>query len=605
MQIIQFLISSLKIKPLTSKKDTLSSNKEHKHDRLYLKKLLPFIVPHWRKGLFASSLLVFTSILSLVQPLFTKYILDDIIVSKDVKKLAVTIGILLIILIIEAVLSFLKQVTFFDFEQKVIFEIQNKLFNRVLRFPKSFFDNKQTGYLMSRLSGDVFRLKILFSNTAVEIFTSFLKLLGGIVILFALHWQLTLLSLIILPFFFLSVKFFGEKTRQLSRNMMEKSAQVSRNMQESISGMTLIKTFAAEKRETKKITGSLQESIQASIEQNTVNAFSQLVIGTVSSLGTLLVLGYGAREIILGRMTVGSFVAFNSYIAYLYGPSRFLATTNVFLQSAFAALERVFSIYDLLPEDEYDRNKQKVLRLHGPVVFDRVSFSYETGKPVLRTISFSAEPGEKVALVGPTGAGKSTLVNLILRLYKPTSGAILFDGTAADHLHTRSLRERIGIVSQEIFLFDDTILNNIRYGKPEAADEEVIRFARLSQAHEFILQLPQGYQTKTGERGVKLSTGQKQRISIARALLKNPDILIFDEPTSALDAITESAIKNLLFETTNGKTTFIIAHRLSTVISANKILVLDKGRIVQTGTHEELAQKEGLYQRMFAEQVLV
>ena len=207
--------------------------------------------------------------------------------------------------------------------------------------------------------------------------------------------------------------------------------------------------------------------------------------------------------------------------------------------------------------------------------------------------------------LNPTGAGKSTPVNLILRLYKPTSGNICFDGNEAKTLHTQLLRERIGIVSQEIFLFDDTILNNIRYGKPGVSEEEVIRVARLSQAHEFISQLPQGYETKVGERGVKLSTGQKQRLSIARALLKNQDILIFDEPTSALDAITEKAIKNLLFESSNGKTTFIIAHRLSTVISADKIIVLDKGRIVQTGTHEELARQEGLYQQMFAEQVLV
>ena len=341
-------------------RSTIFNFSEKKSYRFLVKKLLSFIFPHWRKGFLASALLISASLLTLVQPLFIKYILDDIIIAKDVKKLAVTIGILLVILLTEAVLSFLKQFHFFDFEQKVIFEIQNRLFNKVLRFPKSFFDNKQTGYLMSRLSGDVFRLKILFSNTAVEIFTSFLKLLGGIVILFALHRQLTLLSLIILPFFFLSVRFFGEKTRQLSHTMMEKSAQVSRNVQESISGMTLIKTFAAEKRETKKITGSLQESIQSSIEQNTVSAFSQLVIGVISSLGTLLVLGYGAQEIILGRMTVGSFVAFNSYIAYLYGPSRFLATTQIFLQSAFAALERVFSIYNLLPEDESDRSKPEV-----------------------------------------------------------------------------------------------------------------------------------------------------------------------------------------------------------------------------------------------------
>ena len=569
------------------------------------KKLKPYLFSNWRKGLIASITLIFASLLSLPQPLFTKYIIDDVLEKKDTSTLAIIVCLLISILLIEAVLSLLKQYYFFSFEQNVIFEIQHRLFERVLRFPKSFFDSKQTGYLMSRLSGDVFRLRMLFSSTVVEVFTNVLKFAGGVVILFFLHWKLTLYSLFFLPFFFITVRFLGEKTRQLSHTMMEKSARVSKNLQESISGLSLIKAFAREEKETQKIADSLQESIQASVEQNTLGAFSQMVISIIGSIGSVFVLWYGAREIIFDRLTIGGFVAFNSYLGYLYGPSRFLASTTVYMQSAFASLERVFTLFDLIPEDEDDQAKIKIENLGGKIVFNEVTFSYDHQEPVLRNISFATNPGEKIAIVGPTGAGKSTLVNLIIQLYKVTQGTILFDGKDAGTLNLRSIRERIGIVSQEIFLFDDTISSNIRYGKPQATDEEVYAVSKLAHAHEFIIALQDGYQTKVGERGVKLSIGQKQRISIARALLKSPDILIFDEPTSALDALTEKALKETLFEKSNGKTTFIIAHRLSTVTSADKIIVLDKGRIVQMGKHSELIQQEGLYRKMCEEQVLV
>ena len=570
-----------------------------------LKKLKPYLISNWRKGIVASITLILTSLLSLPQPLFTKFIIDDVIIKKDVTLLTVIVCILISILLIEAILSFLKQFYFFRFEQNVIFEIQQSLFQRVLRFPKTFFDSKQTGYLMSRLSGDVFQLRMLFSSTVVEIFTNILKFSGGIIILFFLHWKLTLYSLILLPFFYAAVRLLGEKTRQLSHNMMEKSALVSKNLQESISGVTLIKAFAKEEKETQKISHSLQESIEASVEQNTLSAFSQLVIGIIASMGTVFVLWYGAREIIYERLTIGGFIAFNSYLGYLYGPSRFLASTTVYMQSAFAALERVFSLFELIPEDDGDEYKKKLTKLAGAVSFKNVTFSYNHHQPVLKDISFNIQAGEKIAIVGPTGAGKSTLVNLLIRLYQHKSGKILYDGNDVEKLHLRSVRERIGIVSQEIFLFDDTIINNIRYGKPEVSEKEVFAVSKMAHAHEFITELQDGYQTKVGERGVKLSIGQKQRISIARALLIDPDILIFDEPTSALDAITERAIKQTIFEKSNGKTTFIIAHRLSTVTSADKIIVLNKGKIVQMGRHEELIHQDGLYREMCKEQLLV
>ena len=358
MELIKIIVKMVGELHFSKKGKSLYKVEMSNFNLFYLKKILPFISNNWQKGLIASITLILASLLSLPQPLFTKYIIDDVLVKKDVSMLTVIVCILISILLIEAILSFLKQFYFFRFEQNVIFEIQQRLFERVLRFPKSFFDSKQTGYLMSRLSGDVFQLRMLFSSTVVEVFTNILKFIGGVVILFFLHWKLTLYSLIFLPFFYVAVRLLGEKTRKLSHNMMEKSAQVSMNLQESISGVTLIKAFAREEKETQKISNSLQESIEASVEQNTLRAFSQLIIGIIASLGTVFVLWYGAREIMYDRLTIGGFVAFNSYLGYLYGPSSFLASTTVYMQSAFAALERVFSLFELIPEDDGDENKK-------------------------------------------------------------------------------------------------------------------------------------------------------------------------------------------------------------------------------------------------------
>ncbi len=581
-----------------------SDRRNSKKKRYYLRKLWPFIKPYWKQGLFASILLVISTLLTIPIPLFTKYILDDVIVDKNIKLLTLIIIILTTLFILGGIVSFIQRYIFFTFEQRVILSIQHKLFNRVLRFPKSFFDSKHTGYLLSRLIGDVYRLRMLFSDTMVEIFTSILKFIGTVIILFVIHYKLALISMFILPFFITSVSVFGKKMKVLSHVVMEKSALVSRYLNESLAGLEIVKAFAAEKKESQKIYNSLSRSVDATVTQNTISSFSQFIISLIGSIGTILVLWFGTREILANRLTIGSFMAFNGYLGYFYGPARFLTRINIHLQPSFAALERVFSLYELIPEDEEDNSKIKIKKLKGRVEFVNVSFSYND-KLVLRNISFKTNPGQFTAIVGPTGAGKSTLINLIISLYKVSKGKILFDGIDLERINLHSLRERIGIVSQETFLFDDTIANNIRYGNLNSEITDVIRAAKMANAHEFIIRLKDGYNTTVGEKGVKLSVGQRQRISIARALLKDPDILIFDEPTSALDAITEKTIKDILFNKRLCKTIFVIAHRLSTVMKADMIVVLDRGRIVDTGTHKELIEQDGLYRNMCEEQAIV
>lgn len=501
------------------------------------------------------------------------------------------IGVLLVI----ATADFVKQVYFVRFQQQVILGVQGHLFHRLLRLPKAFFDSNRTGYLMSRVIGDVFELQAFFSLNLVNILTRTLQLIGALGFLLYLNWRLTLLSLIVLPLFIVITRVFGGRLRHLNRAALEKSALVSQDLEETLSATALIKAFAAEDRETEKITLRLRQAFDASFKRTTVGALFGLLSGAINAVGMGGVLWYGASQVLSQHLTIGELLAFSVYLGLLLQPAQFLAGLNVTLQQAFAALDRVLELLNLMPEDDHDETKIRVGMIEGKVTFEHVSFSYDGEHPALDDVSFAAGPRQLVAIVGRSGAGKSTLVNLIIALYQSGAGRISFDDIPAGQLNRQSLRERIGIVSQEIFLFDDTIRNNIRYGRPGMSDAEVLTASIAAEADEFISALPDGYETRVGEKGVKLSVGQKQRISIARAILKDPDILIFDEATSALDPLTERTVQRLLKDLSRRKTVFVIAHRLSTVLLSDAILVLQKGRIVQQGTHQELWREDGLY----------
>jgi ABC-type multidrug transport system fused ATPase/permease subunit len=529
-------------------------------------------------------------------------LIDKVILGKQ---LSLLLGAILLLAGVKAanmVFGMLQQYVFTRFEQEVLFDIQQALFDRILRLPKAFFDAKETGYLMSRLLGDVGGLRWFFSSTLVYIFTSVLRFAGGTVFLIYLNWRLALAVLVVLPLMFFAARFFGNKFHVLSHHGMERQAEVYQSVQESLAQTSLIKAFATEKRTLNTLMGKLRASLQLGMEQQTLGAVANLAIGLAPDLAHLIVMAGGAFLIIKGEWSLGSLLAFQSYVGFVYGPAQFLASANFQWQNAVASLERVSALFDVAPE-EHDGAGIKAEKLKGDVEFRNVCFSYNGLDTVLEDVSFAVRAGEHLAIVGPSGVGKTTLVSLLLQFYRPQKGEILVDGRPAPEYELNSLRRRIGYVPQSPTLLAGTIAENLRYGDPEADDVQVEKAARAAGIHDFIASLPNGYQALAGERGVNFSEGQKQRLAIARALVKDPDIVVLDEPTSALDSQTEESIFASLPEMVRGKTLFIIAHRLSTIRQADRILCFNDKGLVGSGSHDELEKNCGYYQSLLSSQM--
>jgi len=581
--------------------DKLSGGQKKDRLRGNLKNLLPFVKRHWKKGALGALLILLTSLLAFPGPLITRFLIDKVILGKQLSLLLGVILLLAGIKIVGVLFGLLQQYFFTRFEQEVLLEIQQALFDRTLRLPKSFFDAKETGYLMSRLLGDVNGLRWFFSSSIVHMFSSVLRFAGGTIFLIYLNWRLALAVLVVLPLMFLSVRFFGGKLRVLSHHGMERHAEVYQSVQESLAQTSLIKAFATEKRTLNTLMGKLRASFQVGMEQNTLGSVANLAINFAPDLAHLIVMAGGAFLIIRGEWSVGSLLAFQSYVGFVYGPAQFLAQANFQWQGAVASLERVSALFDLVPEEQAGVGI-KSERLKGEVEFQHVSFSYNGIDTVLQDISFLVLAGEHMAVVGPSGVGKTTLVSLLLQFYRPQKGQILIDGRPAKEYELNSLRRRIGYVPQSPTLLAGTIEENLRYGDPEANSAQIEKAARAAGIHDFIATLPEGYRSAVGERGVNFSEGQKQRLAIARALVKDPDILVLDEPTSALDSRTEESIFASLPDMVRGKTLFIIAHRLSTIRQSDRILCFDDKRLVGAGSHDELREKCAYYQSLLRSQ---
>ena len=571
--------------------------------RRNLENLRPFLKRHWRKGMVGAVLVVLTTLLTFPQPLLTSFLIDQVILGKRLDLLVWVVLVMVVVRLFLMVASPLENYFFTRFELDVLLDIQGDLLDHTLRLPKSFFDDKETGYLMSRLSSDVQALQWFFSSTLVYLFTNVIRFIGGVVMLFWMEWRLALITVVALPLMALSIHYFSQKLRVLSYHGMEQQANIEQRMQETISATSLIKTYSTGEREKERVMDELKAARQITMEQTVVSSVANLAISAMPDLARAITLVVGSVMVIQGTWQLGLMLAFISYLGFVFGPTYSFASASFQLQNGLAALQRVSAIYDVVPEE--DGKGIPVERLIGDIEFKDVSFSYDGQEMVLQNVACHIQPGEHVAIVGPSGVGKTTLVSLLLRFYKPTQGEIWLDGRPAAEYEVRSLRQRFGYVSQSPLLLSGTILDNLRYGDLRASPEQVQQAARQAGIHDFIAGLPLGYDSPVGERGVNLSEGQKQRFSIARALVKNPDILILDEPTASLDSIVEHSIMQALPAITLGKTVFIVAHRLATVQHADRILVLNEHRLVGIGTHQELLANDAFYRSLVANQEIL
>ena len=562
-------------------------------------RLLHYVVPYWRRGVAAILAMILGALTTLAVPWIIRNIIDEVLAAKNLVALNwIALGIL-VLFFLRGVFSYIQGYLMSYIANRVIIDIRNEVYARVQRLSLRFFDTRKTGSLMSRLTNDIGALQTAIVDNFVNIVKESVILIGSLVGMVILHWRLTLLCIIIVPLVSITIKYFGRKLKKSGHMMQERIADVTSHLQETIGGIRVVKSFFREDYEIARFRQINQASFGAAMKAARQSSQLSPIVEFIAAIAVTAIIWYGGWSVIDGELTAGELIAFLIYAINLANPMRRLSALYGDIQRSMAAGERVFALLDETPDIREKADAIALPVLRGDVVFDAVHFQYEPSKEVLSGISFYAEPGQKIALVGPSGSGKSTIANLIPRFYDVTAGAIKIDGHDIRDVTLASLREQIGIVPQDTALFNTTIEENIRYGRLDATDEEVAAAVRAANAEEFVRQLPQGLQTPIGDRGLVLSGGQRQRIAIARALLKDPRILILDEATSALDTESEQLVQAALERLMIGRTAFIIAHRLTTIQDADHILVIDRGRIVESGTHQSLLALHGMYYNLY------
>ncbi|HCY6144052.1 TPA: SAV1866 family putative multidrug efflux ABC transporter [Staphylococcus aureus] len=577
-----------------------------------IKRYLQFVKPY-KYRIFATIIVGIIKFgIPMLIPLLIKYAIDGVInnhaltTDEKVHHLTIAIGIaLFIFVIVRPPIEFIRQYLAQWTSNKILYDIRKKLYNHLQALSARFYANNQVGQVISRVINDVEQTKDFILTGLMNIWLDCITIIIALSIMFFLDVKLTLAALFIFPFYILTVYVFFGRLRKLTRERSQALAEVQGFLHERVQGISVVKSFAIEDNEAKNFDKKNTNFLTRALKHTRWNAYSFAAINTVTDIGPIIVIGVGAYLAISGSITVGTLAAFVGYLELLFGPLRRLVASFTTLTQSFASMDRVFQLID----EDYDIKNgvgaQPIEIKQGRIDIDHVSFQYNDNEaPILKDINLSIEKGETVAFVGMSGGGKSTLINLIPRFYDVTSGQILIDGHNIKDFLTGSLRNQIGLVQQDNILFSDTVKENILLGRPTATDEEVVEAAKMANAHDFIMNLPQVYDTEVGERGVKLSGGQKQRLSIARIFLNNPPILILDEATSALDLESESIIQEALDVLSKDRTTLIVAHRLSTITHADKIVVIENGHIVETGTHRELIAKQGAYEHLYSIQNL-
>jgi ABC-type multidrug transport system fused ATPase/permease subunit len=569
-----------------------------------LARVLSYLKPY-RKGVAMTlSLAIATTLLDLVPPWLIKVIVDSLIDSKESLWIYGPIAGLACIYLTRNFTNHRRIIINNKVEQNVVFDLRSDVYRALQNLSLSYFENRSTGELMSRANDDVNYVERIFIDGVEQVVTAILTLIGISVILFYMHWKLALVALLPIPFLAYGAWVYTSKAHDQYHVVRKRAAKMNAKLQDSISGIRETLSFNRQLHEIKQFEKRSRDYCDGTLEVMRLWAFYSPTMMFLGSLGTVLILLYGVGLVQAGAITVGSLVAFVGYQALFYTPINQLHSVNHMLQHALASGERLFEIIDTVPEvQEAPHAILPSTNVRGTIQFDRVDFSYIPGKLALHKVDFTIAAGETIALVGHTGSGKSTLVKLLMRFYDAQSGAILIDGHRIKDLKLSYLREQIGLVAQDPFLFNGTVAENILYGNIEANREQVISAAVSAHADPFINNLPEGYDTLVGERGVKLSGGEKHRIAIARTFLKNPPILILDEATSSVDTETESHIKQALDTLMAGRSTLIIAHRLSTLEGADRVLVMKQGELVETGVHDDLIVTDSEYAQLFRQQV--